>query len=192
MKTKTDRIGWGFLTARLAAWVGLCCVVSCSSSDQVPAGGRVEHPDPTPAPTPTTTNVAASPAPTPETSAPPEAEEQSPKTLEDEPARPLSKNVPKRSCKKDGECGDGFCDRGRCAAIWSYTWLYGQPCEENRYRLPCIDGRYRSCVSDAECTWAHHRTDNMNPKCVPDTYVPGGRECVGGVASVLPPMRPSP
>jgi hypothetical protein len=26
----------------------------------------------------------------------------------------------KRGCKKDDECGDGFCDRGRCAAIWTY------------------------------------------------------------------------
>ena len=189
MKTKTDRMGWKLLTVGLAAWVGLCCVVSCSSSDQVPAGGRVEHPDPTPAPTPTTTSIAPSPAPTPETPAPPEVEEpQRPKTLaEDVPSRPWSKSVPKRSCKKDDECGDGFCDRGRCAAIWTASGQYGQPCEENRFRLPCIDGRYRSCVSDAECTWAHHGTGNVNPKCVPDKEIPGGRVCRGGIASVLPP-----
>jgi hypothetical protein len=92
MKTKTDRTGWDFLTVGLAAWVGLCCAVSCSSSDQVPAGGRVEHPDPAPAPPPITTSIAPSPAPTPETPAPSEVEEQRPKTLaEDAPSRPWSK-----------------------------------------------------------------------------------------------------
>jgi hypothetical protein len=32
---------------------------------------------------------------------------------QDYPARRWSKNVPERSCTKDDECGDGFCDRGR-------------------------------------------------------------------------------
>jgi hypothetical protein len=185
MKTKTDRMGWELLTARLAAWVGLCCAVSCSSGDQAPAGGHVEHPDPTPASTSTTTSIAPSPAPTPETPAPPEVEEQQrPKTLaEDEPARPWSKNVPKRNCKKDDECGDGFCDRGRCAAIWTYTAQYGQPCEENFATLLCIDGRFRSCVSDAECAWTGK---GGVPRCVSDTSVPGGRECAYTIPSIAP------
>ena len=182
MKTKTDRTGWDFLTVGLAASVGLCCAVSCSSSDQVPAGGRVEHPDPAPAPPPITTSIAPPPAPTPETPAPPEVEEQRPKTLaEDAPSRPWSKNVLKRSCKKDDECGDGFCDRGRCAAIWTYTAQYGQPCEGNDGDLPCIDGRFRSCVSDAECAWTRDL-----PKCISDTSVPGGRECLVNIPSIAP------
>ena len=189
MKTQTDRRGWHLPTVGLAVWVFLCCAVSCSSSDQAPAGGRIEHPDPAPTPTPTATSLAPSPAPTPETPAPPVEVEQRPKTLaEDEPARPWSKNVPKRRCQKDGECGDGFCDRGRCAAVCTYTGQYGQPCEENRGSLPCIDGRYRSCVSDAECAWSNPQ----HPKCVPDAFVPGGRACTVHVPSILPPGPPSP
>jgi len=192
MKTQMDRMGWALPTVGLAAWVGLCCAVSCSSIDPAPAGGRVERPDPAPAPTPTTTTLAPSPAPTPETPAPPDVEEQRPKTLaEDGPARPWSKNVPKRRCKKDDECGDGFCDRGRCAAIWTYIAQYGQPCEENRGYLPCIDGRHRSCVSDAECAWSKL----PDPKCRPDVFFdPSGRSCEGTVhvPSILPPGPPSP
>ena len=190
MTTQTNRMGWERRIVGLASWVGLCFAVSCSSSDQAPAGGRVEHPDPAPAPTPTPTSLAPSPAPTPETPVPPEVEEQRPKTLaEDDPARPWSKNVPKRRCKKDGECGDGFCDRGRCAAIWTYSAQYGQPCEGNFGFHPCIDGRYRSCVSDAECAWS----DLQDPKCGSDVFFdPGGRKCWGTLPSILPPMPPSP
>jgi hypothetical protein len=187
MTTQTTRTGWERLFVGLAAWMGLCCAVSCSSSDQAPAGGRVEHPDPAPAPAPTPTSLAPSPAPTPETPAPPEVEEQRPKTLaEDDPARPWSKNVPKRRCKKDDECGDGFCDRGRCAAIWTYIAQYGQPCEgtPDRGSLPCIDGRYRSCVSDAECAWSKMQ----DPVCHPDVFFdPGGRQCGGVIPNFLPP-----
>jgi hypothetical protein len=192
MKTQIDWMGWDLPTVRLAAWVCLCCAVSCSSSDQAPAGGRVEHPDPAPAPTPTTTSLAPSPAPTPETPAPPVEAEQRPKTLaEDYPARPWSKNVPKRRCKKDGECGDGFCDRGRCAAIWTYIAQYGQLCEGTPEggSLPCIEGRYRSCVSDAECAWSKLQ----DPKCHRDVFFdPDGRQCGGTLPSILPPMPPSP
>jgi hypothetical protein len=87
------------------------------------------------------------------------------------------------SCKKDDECGDGFCDRGRCAAIWTYGGQYGQPCEGNYGGLLCIDGRFRSCVSDAECAWTH---DPRGPKCVSNTRVPGGRLCVYTIPSIIP------
>jgi hypothetical protein len=60
---------------------------------------------------------------------------------------------------------------------------YGQPCEENRGFLPCIDGRYRSCVSDAECAWTHFAA---GPKCVPDKDVPGSRECAITIPSIAP------
>jgi hypothetical protein len=190
MKTKTDRMGWDLPTVGLAAWVCLCCAVSCSSIEPAPAGGRVERPDPAPAPPPTT-SLAPSPAPAPETPSPPEVEEQRPKTLaEDRPARPWSENVPKRRCKKDDECGDGFCDRGRCAAIWTYIAQYGQPCEGNFGRLLCIDGRFRSCVSDAECAWVR---DVQDPKCRPDVFFdPSGRGCEGMLPSIMPPGRPTP
>jgi hypothetical protein len=189
MKTQMNSMLREFLTVGLAAW--LCCAVSCSSIDQAPpAGGRVEHPDPTPAPTPMTTtdvpttDVVPSSAPAPETPAPPAVEEQRPKALaEDAPSRPWSRNVPKRSCKKDDVCGDGFCDRGRCAAIWTYTGQYGQPCEENLVGLLCIDGRFRSCVSDAECAWTHFAP---GPKCVSNTFVPGGRVCAYTIPSIAP------
>jgi hypothetical protein len=68
------------------------------------------------------------------------------------PARAWSKNVPERACTSDDECGDGFCDRDRCAAIWSWS-TYGRKCDANHPcngRL-CIAGRCRSCRHDAEC-----------------------------------------
>jgi hypothetical protein len=73
------------------------------------------------------------------------------------PPRPLSKNVPDRECKKDRECGDGICDRGRCAPLWAEDPDYGQRCSgsptgpfcDSQYF--CLEGRCRSCVSDEEC-----------------------------------------
>jgi hypothetical protein len=101
---------------------------------------------------------------------------------EDKPARPWSKNVPERSCTKDDECGDGFCDRGRCAAIWTHRERYGQRCESDRWcgGYLCIDGRCRSCASDEECT----RTSSWqsDPKCDPVNDMPNARECSGVVS----------
>jgi hypothetical protein len=77
-------------------------------------------------------------------------------TEKEPPPGPISENVPDKTCMHDLECGDGFCDRGRCAAIWDFGRTYGQECEI----LPtihqcggwlCLDGRCRSCVSDEEC-----------------------------------------
>jgi hypothetical protein len=179
----------------LAAWVALC---SCSSSDQPPAGGRVEHPEPsTPAP-PTTASVAPT-EPAPAASVPSEVEEQpsgdsslDKAIAEDKPARPWSKNVPKRTCKDDGECGDGFCDRGQCAAIWTYFERYGQRCERDdqcAFR-PCIDGRCRSCVSDTEC--GERVRSVLEGKCRPDIEISGARECRGVIPSVVPQGPPAP
>jgi hypothetical protein len=70
--------------------------------------------------------------------------------------RPISKNVPSRTCTKDEECGDGFCDRTACARIWTWRAGIGQRCGPNTKvsdcgsRL-CIDGRCRSCLFHAEC-----------------------------------------
>lgn len=103
--------------------------------------------------------------------------------LEDYPARPWSKNVPSRGCSKDKECGDGFCDRGRCAAIWTSGISYGQRCKvagDCAAIYLCIDGRCRSCVSDAECI---DEPDNQDPKCTSDNSVPGSRGCRGVAGS---------
>lgn len=117
---------------------------------------------------------------------------------EDRPARPWSKNVPKRRCSKDEECGDGFCDRGGCAAIWTSSALHGQQCSgpERCVDYLCIDGRCRSCISDAECA---DEPDNQNPRCISEPFVPGSRACVGVAPSIkgsgapnppLPPIKP--
>jgi hypothetical protein len=100
---------------------------------------------------------------------------------EDKPSRPWSKNVPERRCTKDEECGDGFCDRGRCAAIWTYMASYGQRCEWDRWCAGylCIDGRCRSCISDEEC--AHTASWQSDPQCEPVDKIPNARECFGTI-----------
>jgi hypothetical protein len=64
--------------------------------------------------------------------------------------------VPDRACRNDDECGDGFCDRGRCAPFWVEYPEYGQTCHapgtaDTCGGLLCVEGRCRSCVSDVEC-----------------------------------------
>ena len=76
------------------------------------------------------------------------------------PSQPWSRYVPDQACSKDDECGDGFCDRGRCNAIWTCRVRAGMPCKEHSHcegsvAGVCIDGRCRSCTSDAECDAAH-------------------------------------
>jgi hypothetical protein len=179
----------------LVAWVGLAGLASCVSTDDAPSGVRVEHPDPGP---------KAPPAPAAPTQATSESSAHAPSPSEvdtqssgftlspidkairgDKPARPWSKNVPKRSCTKDDECGDGFCDRGRCAAIWTWNLTLGQRCERNGQCgfLPCVDGRCRSCVSDAECEWAD---DMQDPECEPHPHIPDAQMCDGLVSGFGP------
>lgn len=202
MTTQMNRTRFRILFVVLATGVSLGCAVACSSSDQAPGEGRLDHPNPALSASPPKTILAtpsaqasstpAAPAPQPTSLA--EADESCSGSsrypldkaiAEDDPARPWSKNVPKRPCANDNECGDGFCDRGRCAAIWTSTLQYGQRCERDcpdYGHLPCIDGRYRSCISDKECEWAR---DMQDPKCIPDASVPGARECYGVVGSGL-------
>ncbi len=76
------------------------------------------------------------------------------------PTQPWSQHVPDQACSKDDECGDGFCDRGRCNAIWTCATRAGMPCETHEHCKSfgisiCVDGRCRSCTSDAECEAAH-------------------------------------
>jgi len=184
------------LVVGLAAWVGLAGLVSCVSADDAPVRGRVEHP----AQVPVTLAPLEQPSSLADAVEPSSGFQRSPideAIAKDDPSRPWSKNVPTRSCTNDDECGDGFCDRGRCAAIWTSSLRYGQRCDTNQWcgDLPCIDGRCRSCVSDAECALA---IDDQDPECTPDPFAPGYHECSGVVGSgvgrgrtrVLPPQNP--
>ena len=68
------------------------------------------------------------------------------------PSQAWSQNVPDIDCTEDGECGDGFCDRGHCSAIWTCGQRLGQRCEkDNQCGGFCIGGRCRSCLWNAEC-----------------------------------------
>lgn len=204
------------ISSFLRAWFGLgmLWLASCSSVDEVPRGGRVEHPtEPHPLVAPST-SVASTPSPiaaakgsaTPSQEAPPrrrtpsevyeestgiKLSEADKAIMDDCPSHALSKNVPKRACTKDEQCGDGFCDRGRCAAIWTCTVEYGQRCDEEQkcgVHYLCRDGRCQSCAADSECK---SYPNNSDPKCVPDPfYVPSSKQCRGWVGSVVPEYRP--
>ena len=219
MTIQMNRTLWGTLFVGLTAWISLGGAVSCLSDDQAPGGGRVEHPvepGPKAKPSPTasapSSAVALPAASAVVTSAPvatstPSVERRlSPserfeeltgiklseleKTIMDDcPERAWSKSVPKRRCTKDNECGDGFCDRGRCAPVWSCTSDYGQPCERDNHCgvRPCIDGRCRSCKSDTECTGFKIQ----DAKCVSDPFVPGARECIGVFPSIPGEIAPA-
>ena len=103
--------------------------------------------------------------------------------LDDCPERPWSKNVPNRACTFDHECGDGFCDRDRCAAIWTCGERQGQRCEKDM-QCPgevCIDGRCKSCASDAECVNRLRRSD---AECSPRRDEAGARACTALVLSI--------
>ena len=97
---------------------------------------------------------------------------------DDCPRRPWSKNVPNRGCTKDDECGDGFCDRGQCSAIYTCSRDLGARCELDGQcpYLMCIDGRCRSCASDEEC---QIRIERPTAVCFPSTRLALGRECTG-------------
>lgn len=203
----------------LAGWLALACLAACSSSEEAPRGSRVEHPvkpGPKPKPSPVVSplptifvqpSTSAPPMPTPSAHRPTPSEiyEEHTKTalspiekaiMDDCPPRAWSKNVPKRACTKDEQCGDGFCDRGQCAAIWTCHTSYGQRCVSDDWcsHYLCLEGRCRSCISTAECK---DEPDNQDPQCVLDPwYVPSGRLChgvapskQGDIAPGLPPTK---
>jgi hypothetical protein len=136
------------------AVLGSTAIPSCSSVEPAPGGGHVEHAGsrvPAPVPTVDAGQIASPPA---------SMGPLSPLdwAIRDEcPPRPWSTNVPERACTEDTECGDGFCDRNRCAAIWTCSEHYGQRCYGPRSERSglcsglCLDGRCRSCLSDDEC-----------------------------------------
>jgi hypothetical protein len=153
----------------LAAGLSLPCTAACSSSNAAPAGGCPEHPPPrAPAPVASTEGARDGGPPALEATFSPLD-----KAIADDclprnppgtwPRSPIwSRNVPDRDCTNDGQCGDGFCDRGHCAAIWSCYYRDGQRCINGRtIAVPhissdrcgglCLEGRCRSCLSDEEC-----------------------------------------
>jgi len=164
-----DHTFWGFL-----AVLSIATIASCSSVDPVPGGAHIEYAgSQVPAP------PSSAQAPSPSSSVGPIS------SLDwairnDFPPRPWSKNVPERACTKDSECGDGFCDRDHCAAIWTSWEHYGQRCYGPRGQGSglcnglCLEGRCRTCLSDDDCVKAF---GNTRAVCNPYPDRGGGRSC---------------
>jgi hypothetical protein len=216
MTMQRDRMRWKNLLVGLVSWAGLVGVAACSSSEEAPGGGRVAHPvtvnlgtsglPGTAAPPPSTYNAPRPSSqwvtPPPVASRPllsnseyyelrrglkPSPEDKA--ILDDCPERAWSKNVPNRACTFDNECGDGFCDRDRCAAIWTCKQRHGQRCEKDlQCGAACVDGRCRSCASDAECV---NRLQRSDAECSPNRNEAGARTCTALVLSVPPTVTSS-
>jgi len=156
------------------ALLSIATIASCSSLDPASEGGLIEY--------------AGSQVPVPPSSAqgPSPASSVGPLSpldwaiRNDWPPRPWSKNVPNRACTEDSECGDGFCDRDHCAAIWTSWEHYGQRCYGPRSEPSgscdglCIEGRCRTCLSDDECATAF---GIRRAVCDPHPSRGGGRGC---------------
>jgi hypothetical protein len=108
------------------------------------------------------------------------------------PERAWTHNVPKRRCTSDGQCGDGFCDRGRCAAKQTCDGDYGRACKDTDQCgfYFCIDGRCRSCTSERECDWRREYPGEGNITCHADDFIPGSRRCSGSMGSVPGDLTP--
>jgi hypothetical protein len=203
-----NRTDWQSAFFALAAWAGVGVAASCLSGDDAPAGGRVEHPRQR-APVPVASAEAA-----PDVSPPPPEETFTPldHAIADDcsafptGSRAWSQHVPDRDCTNDGECGDGFCDRGHCAAIWTCDVRFGQRCIDGlpvpsrREPRPtgcwggiCLEGRCRSCQSDAECaTYLEMRFGpeySVYGHC-DDRNRTGGRSCRGVGMTINRPIVP--
>jgi len=164
----------GYTFLGFFAVLNIATIASCSSVDPAPGKGHVEY--------------AGSQVPAPPSSALDPSPSSSVGPLSpldwairnDCPARPWSKNVPERACTEDGECGDGFCDRGRCAAIWTCSDPYGQRCygprseQSGRCNGLCLEGRCRSCLSDDECV---KELGTVHAVCNPYPDWSGGHMC---------------
>jgi hypothetical protein len=160
----------------LFAVLGIAAMTSCSSGEPAPGGGRVEYVGsrtPAPALSSNPGQVASHPAAVGPLSPLDWA------IRDDCPPRPWSKNVPERPCTKDSECGDGFCDRDHCSAIWTCSERYGQRCYGPRSERSglcnglCLEGRCRSCLSDEECI----AMISGGAVCDPPPKTSGGRGC---------------
>jgi len=141
------------LFCRLSVGLGLIGVVSCSAVDDG-SRGTVESAPGRLQPTLITTTAASA---SPQTPAGPQdvvawpCDARPEYRFADRPSHALSQHVPDRICREDSECGDGFCDRGRCAPIWEDR--YGQRCSMTCQCQPflCIEGRCRSCLHHTDC-----------------------------------------
>lgn len=175
---------------------------ACSSGDEAPLGARIGHPpQPLPAlsmlaPAPAVSMASSPSADAVHSSAQPQTlseiyeqytgMELSPRDkaiLDDCPDRAWSNHVPKGKCSADDQCGDGFCDRGHCASFWTCRSIFGRPCKSDKHcgeSYLCIEGRCRSCSSNAECK---DEPDNQNPTCDPERSIPGARSCQGVTGS---------
>lgn len=176
------------LGVALAGAVSLTGAASCGSTDEAPLGTRVQHPDPRAPRRTSSANDAVNAG----SSSPAEPFSALDKVIALDcrevnglsVSRPWSQNVPDRDCASDDECGDGFCDRGRCAAIWTCGERIGQRCVNGEVapnpRLSdschglCLEGRCRSCVSDEECVKKIGVRDAI---CNPGKEKNGGRIC---------------
>jgi hypothetical protein len=111
------------------------------------------------------------------------------------PPQPISTSVPHRACRFDRECGDGFCDRGQCASMWSGIPQYGQKCRKQEPGglcggFICLDGRCRSCGSHDECDEAMGRSDGV---CGSRSIGLPGRNCgILGFRETNKPPEPGP
>ncbi len=176
----------------LAAGAGIACLTSCGATEEAPKTRVASPVEQQAAPPPS--EPCAEGAPSEEPSAPRSREPD-----EDIPGllfpRVWSKNVPSRTCTKDDECGDGFCDRTACAPIWISGEGYGQRCGPDTKRPDCggsrvcIDGRCRSCLAHAECPGKFGRCSRRS-----DPYRPNGNGCGGvmGPKVVWSPADPPP
>ncbi len=175
MRKHAKQMNCGHAFLGFSAVLSIATIASCSSVEPAPGGGRVEY--------------AGSQVPAPPSSAQGPNPSSSVGPLSpldwairnDCPARSWSKNVPERSCMEDSECGDGFCDRGHCAAIWTCDERYGQRCYGPQSEWSgwcngvCLEGRCRTCLSDAECVTAALGKARV---CNPDPDRVGGRACL--------------
>jgi hypothetical protein len=203
MKTRGSWSCWKRVFTVLAAGVSLFWMLSCLSDHDAPVGARAKNPRPR-APTPEAPVEEAK-----EESRPPSEGPFTPldKAIADDclpllgvglvESRAWSQDVPERECTGDDQCGDGFCDRGRCAAIWTCSHAYGQRCIDGRTTAPsrgrrsrgciglCLEGRCRSCTSDAECA-AQYGSSNF--VCSSGRELSGGRACRS--SWIKPPFEP--
>jgi hypothetical protein len=187
----------------LAAGVGGGCCISCSATENGPSSPVTTAPEThRTIPASSGANILSSATPTAGASAStkppagPQDVQASPCGVRHEyipgaPWRALSQHVPDRACSEESDCGDGFCDRGRCAPIWEQ--IYGQRCTMACQCEPflCIEGRCSSCLRHAECG---RRVCGKDPLV---TTVPIANDC-GGVLGMrethMPPepARPPP
>jgi hypothetical protein len=178
MTMQPNRMHRRFALLSFSAVLGIAAMASCSSGKPVPGGGRIEHAGnriPVPVPSVDAGQIASPSA----TMGPLSPLDWA--IRDDCPPRPWSKDVPARACTEDSECGDGYCDRDHCSAIWTCSQHYGQRCYGPRSERSglcsglCLEGRCRTCLSDDECV---RELGSRGAVCnrYPDTS--GGRACV--------------